>query len=80
MSVKKGILDVKLTNEPMKRDNYIKNGAYCYWFDDWAEGFNKINSFTLIESFGHKTGLVSIYGFIKSLFNSICPPAPNDIM
>jgi hypothetical protein len=38
----------------------VKNSTDCGWLDDWAEGFGKINTRSLMKATYNPTGLVAV--------------------
>ena len=52
------IVDVKLVNGPTWRESNGKHNTNGGLLDNRTEGVRKVKAFTLVESFGDKTGFV----------------------
>lgn len=62
---------------PPTRDGKAENKADGGGFDNRAESIMEVNTGTLVETFGNKTGLVAINGTVRVAFDAKNPFASN---
>lgn len=79
VSMKKGILDVKLVDRPSIIDHKAENSADCSRLGDGAEGLVIVNVSLLIKAFGNKACFVSLSTTISMTFDFKHPFVANNI-
>ncbi|KAJ9565348.1 hypothetical protein OSB04_001314 [Centaurea solstitialis] len=60
ITMKKGILNIKLMNRPVTGDGDAKNRADSGRFDNWTESVIKVQTRLLRETLSNKTGFVTL--------------------
>src|SRR5436189_5163073 len=77
ITMKKGILDIQLTEGPATRNGKTKNGMNRSGPDNMTESFIKINTSLLMETLCYKPGFVVLNRTIYPMLKLKDPFAPD---
>jgi hypothetical protein len=80
ISMKKCIVNIKLSYGPLVRHGKRKNNTNGSRFDNGTKSIFIINALHLIVTFGNKTGFEAIYRTIRIVFQFVYPFTANDVI
>lgn len=76
-SMKKSVINIKLSNGPATSKGKVEDNPYSGGFDHLTERLIEVNARALMEPFCHQMGLVPVNTSIKMTLDAKHPLAPN---